>query len=86
MPAWLKVVQEKPATFIDNLDKAEKLGLLASADQWLGLRQNRNKMIHEYIEDLDVLVDAVRLASEGINLINAFADNLIEDLSKRFAL
>jgi len=52
----------------------------------VGATSKSKKKIDEYIEDLDVLVDAVHLASEGINLINAFADNLIEDLSKRFAL
>ena len=86
LPAWLKAVQEKSATFVDNLDKAEKLNLLASSDQWLVLRQNRNKMIHEYIEDLTQLVDAVQLSFEGIGLINSFADNLIADMMQRFQL
>ncbi|MCJ8296722.1 MAG: hypothetical protein HRU06_12740 [Oceanospirillaceae bacterium] len=86
LPAWLKAIQEKPAAFIDNLDKAEKLGLLTSSDRWLVLRQNRNKMIHEYIEDLTQLVDAVQLAFEGIDLINSFADNLIADVEGRFFL
>jgi hypothetical protein len=33
--AWMKAVQEKPSTFIDNLDKAEKLGILPNADRWI---------------------------------------------------
>jgi hypothetical protein len=64
--AWLKAVQEKHSTFIDNLDKAENLSLLPSADQWIQLRINRNKIIHEYIENAAELADAINLAKEGI--------------------
>ena len=82
--AWLKAVQEKTSTFIDNLDKAEKLSLLPSADQWIQLRINRNKMIHEYIENAAELADAINLAKEGIGLLEEFANNLIADITQRF--
>ena len=83
--SWMKAVQEKPGTFIDNLDRAEKLGLLLSADSWIMLRQSRNKMIHEYIEDIHELTDAVNMAKQGIELLTDFADNLIADVRKRLA-
>lgn len=84
--AWLKAVQEKPSTFIDNLDRAEKLNILPSADRWIQLRLNRNKMIHEYIEDAVELADSINLAKDGIGILEEFADNLIADINKRFFL
>ena len=55
LPTWLDVLEEKTSVAIDNLDKAEKIGVLPSVELWLELRQLRNQMIHEYIEDLDII-------------------------------
>ena len=84
--AWLKAVGEKSGTAIDNLDKAEKLGMLKSSDQWLDLRIIRNQMVHEYIEDPALLSAAINLAHEGVSLINGFANNLMNDIERRFNL
>ena len=60
LPALLSALAETPGAAIDNLDKAEKLGLLASADAWMEMRRLRNQMVHEYIEDMAVLSSALR--------------------------
>lgn len=60
LPALLSALAEPTGAAIDNLDKAEKLGLLASADNWMEMRRLRNQMVHEYIEDLAVLASALR--------------------------
>ena len=62
LPAWLEALGEKKSVAIDNLDKVEKIGVLPSTEQWLEIRQLRNQMIHEYIEDLTVLADALQAA------------------------
>ncbi|MDX5379704.1 MAG: hypothetical protein LPK08_19535 [Halomonas sp.] len=48
LPLWLRALGEKTGAVADNLDRAEKLGVLDSADKWLEI-QIRNQMIHEYI-------------------------------------
>lgn len=60
LPALLSALAETPGAAIDNLDKAEKLGLMASADGWMEMRRLRNQMVHEYIEDMAVLASALR--------------------------
>jgi hypothetical protein len=60
LPALLAALAETPGAAIDNLDKAEKLGLVASADTWMEMRRLRNQMVHEYIEDMAVLSSALR--------------------------
>jgi hypothetical protein len=60
LPALLLALAETPGAAIDNLDKAEKLGLIDSADAWLEMRKLRNQMVHEYIEDMAVLSSALR--------------------------
>jgi hypothetical protein len=43
----------------DNLYKAEKFGFIASADAWMEMRRLRNQMVHEYIEFMVVLSNAL---------------------------
>ena len=62
LPAVLDGLGETVGAAIDNLDRAEKLGLLASADRWMETRRLRNQMVHEYIEDVAILASALRAA------------------------
>jgi hypothetical protein len=83
LPTWLSALGEQTGAVIDNLDKAEKLGVLASADLWLEIRQLRNQMIHEYIESIEVLTNALQ-AAQGYQqeLIN-FAQAILVDVKNR---
>ena len=60
LPALLGALAEEVGPAIDNLDKAEKFGFIASADEWIEMRRLRNQMVHEYIEDHAVLASALR--------------------------
>jgi hypothetical protein len=59
LPALLAALAEEVGAAIDNLDKAEKFGFIASADAWMEMRRLRNQMVHEYIEDMVVLSNAL---------------------------
>ena len=52
-PTVLLILQEdiKRMSFIDILNKLEKLELLPSKDDWLNLRNLRNQFAHEYGDD-----------------------------------
>jgi len=60
LPTLLAALAETPGPAIDNLDKAEKFGFIASADAWMEMRRLRNQMVHEYIEDMVILSSALR--------------------------
>jgi len=83
LPTWLDMLGEKKGVAIDNLDKAERIGVLPSVEQWLELRQLRNQMIHEYIEDLTILADALQTAYQHLGFIVGVAELIISDLSNR---
>lgn len=76
LPTLLAFAGEIPRTAIENLDRAEKLGWIASADQWLSLRKLRNQMVHEYVEDTAILADALRLGHEAVPLLCLAAQTL----------
>ena len=77
LPLLLAALGEKPAAAIDNLDRAERLGLLDSAETWMTMRKLRDEMIHEYVEDLTVLTSALQTAHDFVIPLVAVAENLI---------
>ena len=59
LPQVLAALGEHVASFADNLDRAERLGWIASADDWFAMRALRNQMVHEYVEDPVILWSAL---------------------------
>lgn len=59
LPALLQVIEEwhDHEPFLDKLNRAEKLGLLPSAEQWQLLRELRNQTAHEYPNQPRLVVD-----------------------------
>ena len=83
LPLWLKIQGEKVGSFIDNLDKAERLGVLPSVDTWMMLRQLRNQLVHEYIEDMEILTSAMQAVYEQHHILIDLFENITEDLDRR---
>lgn len=69
LPAFLAAREEKPGAMLENLDRAEKLGLVNSADTWLALRKLRNRMIHEYVRAPGEMASALTSAHEHVPLL-----------------
>lgn len=65
------------------MDRAERLGFLASADQWLAIRRLRNQMVHEYIEDPVILASALKAAHEKVDMLVATSDALLGEIERR---
>jgi hypothetical protein len=73
LPELLRELAEPVGPAIDNLDRAEKLGLLTSADDWLAARKLRNRMVHEYVRNAGELADALNEAHTLVPLLTGFA-------------
>ena len=83
LPALMSVAGEPKAPAIDNLEKAEQFGWLDSVDDWLIMRRLRNQMVHEYIEDRNVLIDALNVAHEFVPLLVNCSKRFIDEANKR---
>ncbi|GAQ94209.1 hypothetical protein TAGGR_1388 [Thermodesulfovibrio aggregans] len=57
--------------FIDVLNRAEKLGIIENAQEWITLRELRNILTHEYSEKVEDIV-------EGINKLYKISYRLLE--------
>ncbi len=64
LPSLLVWKGERPGAFIDNLNRAERLGWIDSAELWLEARALRNKLVHEYMLDAEVFAQSLNLANE----------------------
>ncbi len=85
LPGLLKSLGEPDRALLINLEKAEKYGWLESAENWIALRQLRNQMIHEYIENAQTLFDALTTAKSNTNVLKDFAGNLERQASDLLA-
>jgi len=83
LPLLLDSLGEKTSSVIDNLDRAERLELLRSADEWMVMRNLRNQMIHEYVEDLVVLTSALQTGHAFVPALIVTADQMIAEIERR---
>ncbi|MDO8437140.1 MAG: hypothetical protein Q7S69_03110 [Nitrosomonadaceae bacterium] len=83
LPILLTALGEKTSAAIDNLDRAERLGLLKSADEWMVMRNLRNQMIHEYVEDPAILINALQSGHVFVPTLIAGADRMIAEIELR---
>ncbi|WP_457640384.1 hypothetical protein [Persephonella sp.] len=55
-------------SFIDILDKLEKLDIISSAEEWIEVRKLRNKLTLEYPDELEYIKEKIELALRKIDL------------------
>lgn len=71
---------ERPGAVIDKLDRAERLGFVDSADEWMSIRNLRNQMIHEYIEDPLILLSALQVGHNYVPKLEQVAKNMLNEV------
>ena len=71
IPHLLLLEGEDPGSLLDNINRMEKRALLPSARNWVNMRQLRNKLVHEYVEDEDEF-------ASSLNTANKYIDELIQ--------
>lgn len=96
LPRWLLALAETPGSQIETLNRAERLGVLTSTEQWLEMRNLRNRLVHEYMtapakfaEDLIlakeyslILIETYnRVRQDAITRMGHKKENLPEELS-----
>jgi len=82
LPAVLELTYEEGEldTFIDKLNRLEKIGALSSVEQWLRLREMRNQFAHDYPDDPEIQAS---LLNKAFDMADYLLDAL--DRSVRFS-
>lgn len=68
----LNLLHEYPLTFIDMANLSEKIGIISSSDELLEIRELRNTIAHEYIEEnlVELYKDVLKYSPILIDYIN----------------
>lgn len=73
LPRLLAAAGEAIGSAIDTLNRADRLGLVERPEEWVALRQLRNRLVHEYMEDAEefaiILNGVLRLSGELIEAV-----------------
>ena len=80
LPAVLAWLSEPVGAALDNLARAERLGWIDSAADWIECRQLRNYMIHEYVRDMSVLAAALSRGHLAVPMLEASAQRLAAEV------
>ena len=83
LPVYLRTQLEPIGTVLDNLNRAEKLGLIQSVADWIEARSLRNSLIHEYIEDMDLLRQSILRALELVPMLEIVTQKLCQQCISR---
>ena len=59
---------EENVSFLDVLDKLEKLRIIDTVEDWIEIRKLRNKLTHEYPDELEEIKKELEIAIDKINL------------------
>lgn len=85
IPQLRRLLLEPPAAALDNLNRMEKLGLLASVDDWVEARNLRNRLVHEYLRDSGEFAAALNRARELVPLLTGTYNRINRYGRERFA-
>lgn len=69
LPAMLRAGLEKTGSQLDNLLRGEKLGWIESTQEWVELRELRNRLVHEYMESTEDLLSALQQAMQAVHVL-----------------
>lgn len=79
LPVYLRMQLEPVSTALDNLNRAEKLGLIPSVEDWIEARNLRNYLVHEYTEDAKLLRQSIKRAIELLAMLEAAVEILCKN-------
>lgn len=66
IPGFARMLGESPKSMLDILAYAEKMGWMDNADEFLGARKLRNLLVHEYMVEAEVFLDAIHAADKSV--------------------
>jgi hypothetical protein len=86
LPSVIELTHEEGelTTFIDKLNRLEKMGAIASTDEWLKLREMRNQFSHDYPDDPDIQASLLNKSFGMAEQLLAALD-LVVLFSKKYA-
>jgi hypothetical protein len=65
IPRFASLLGESPKSFLDVLAYAERVGWIDSAEEFIGARKLRNLLVHEYMSNPELFLEALLSADHA---------------------
>lgn len=88
LPLILLLAQEpiaENATFVEKLNRLERIGAIPSAEEWKKLRVARNAIAHEYPDDPELRASAVNLFLVGASQMRTLYQTVHKYINVHFS-
>ncbi len=69
IPVFANLLGERPKSMLDVLAYAEKMQWLKNAEIFIGARKLRNLLVHEYMIDTQLFLQALLSANEATDML-----------------
>lgn len=69
LPAFARLLGSETRSLVDGLAYAERMGWLASGEEFIGARKLRNLLIHEYLTEPELFLEALLAAQPAAELL-----------------
>ncbi len=69
IPRFASLLGESPKSLLDVLAYAEKMGWVRNAEEFIGARRLRNLLVHEYMADARLFLEALIAAKSATELL-----------------
>ncbi len=69
IPRFAALLGSAPKSLLDNLAYAEKAGWIDSAEEFVGARKLRNLLVHEYMAEAELFLEALQVADGATNML-----------------
>lgn len=82
LPAFAKLQGGQPKSLLDVLAYAERMGWVANAEEFIGTRKLRNLLVHEYMTEVELFLDALLSGQVAASLLLSVLQNLKQEAKK----
>ena len=65
IPRFASLLGESPKSFLDTLSYAERMEWVEAAEEFIGARKLRNLLVHEYMDNAQLFLDALLSADRA---------------------
>jgi hypothetical protein len=69
IPRFVALLGGTPTSLLDNLAYAEKAGWLESTELFISARKLRNLLVHEYMAEAELFLEALQAADEASSML-----------------
>jgi len=76
IPRFAALLGESPKSLIDVLNYAEKMGWIENVQLFINARKLRNMLVHEYMTDAELFLQALELANKATEMLFQIVNNI----------